>query len=451
MSADLSPLIVGRAIAELGAPRVRAARRYHDAWCVVGGGHLPLEARAGRVPIVDLRHALELKERRTEALARVRAWRGRALFVLHGTKTGTGKTYSAIRWLLDGFDRGERVAWLACADWPHDSKSENGKSRQQAWLDRGRYARRVVIDDIGAGTTGGSKDRDGNAQRPWTAEPMEGLLMDRIADGLSTLIISNSNAANMRLWLGSRVWSRIELGGRTSDNMAEVLSGEDLRAPDTADVDEFERSPIWHEHAAILSTIGCDRDGEDGLHVADGWAIGRALERDIATAARDAALVKDADARKLELWKPCARAIELLGLDRTAVTNRAKALLAAEQETADRLRRDLGVEVDPTEGLTFRQFAASLVGKAKSGMDAERERREADLQARLDRLPAIVDPSDVDTARSIATRAGLSLGGNADVGFYIVGPNGILRRGIKSKDRGWLEAAGLSKREAAPV
>ena len=447
MSRDLSPLIVGRAIAELGAPRVRAARRYHDAWCVVGGGHLPVEARSGRVPIVDLRHALELEERRTEALARVRAWKGRALFVLHGTKTGTGKTYSAIRWLLDGFDRGERVAWLACADWPHDSKSENGKSRQQAWLDRGRYARRVVIDDIGAGTTGGSKDREGNAQRPWTAEPMEGLLMDRISDGLSTLIISNSNAANMCLWLGSRVWSRIELGGRTSENMAEVLSGEDLRKPDT-DVDEFERSPIWHEHAAILAAIGCERDGEGGLHVADGWSIGRALERDIATTARDVAIKNAArpgvDARKLELWKPCTRAIELLGLDRGAVMSRAKALLAAEQETAERLRRDLGVEVDPTEGLTFRQFAAGLVGKAKSGMDAERERREADLRARLDRLPALVDPRDVDTARTIATRAGLSLGGNPDVGYYIVGPDGILRRNIKTSDRGWLEAAGLA-------
>ncbi len=441
---DLSPLIVARAIAELGAPRVRAARRYHEAWRAVGGGHLPLEQRAGLVPIVDLRHALELPERPTEALARVRAWRGRGLFVLHGLKTGTGKTYGAVRWLLDGFDRGESIAWLACADWPHDSKSENGKSRQQAWLDRGRYKRRVVIDDIGAGTTGGGfKGTDGKAQRPWTAEPMEGLIMDRISDGLSTLVISNSDATNMRLWLGSRVWSRIELGGRTCDNMAEILSGEDLREPDTADVDEFGRSPTWHEHAEILEAIGFERDGE-GLHIADGWAFGGRLERDIAAAARDAALVEDAAARKLVVWGPCTRAIRLLGLDRTAVMSRARALLASERETADRLRRELGVEVDPVEGLTFRQFAAGLVGKAKSSMDADREKREADLRSRLDRLPALVDPRDVDTARSIATRAGLSLGGNPDVGFYIVGPDGILRRNIKSSDRGWLEAAGLA-------
>lgn len=395
-SDEIPPRIIGLAIAELADARVRAAWQYLDTWRVLS---------AAGIPAHDLRHGLETEQVRTQPRDIVRDWArkgSRGLLVLYGTP-GTGKTFAAVRWAVTRHEAGRGVTWQLAAKWPY------AFAEQDAWVKRGRDAAGLIVDDMGTGETAAPK----------ATEAIEAMLLVRLAEGRSAILLSNANAAETRRALGERLWDRVKLAG----GVHEISERPSLRKADTVDVDSLGRSPTWHRHAAIIAAVGCERvDGELQL----GGSLGGAAANE--------------------------HALELLELDRAAVFDRGRAIYQREADTAARMRREFGIDVDPAVGLTFGQFASGLAGKVRGELEEERRRREAELRQRLtERIPAQLNPRDVDTAQAIATRAGIYVRGNADQGFEAVGPTGSVLRRSKSSDRAWVEAAASVIGEAVPA
>jgi hypothetical protein len=396
MADELPPRIIGLAICELADARVRAAWQYVEAWRVL---------TAAGVPVHDLRHALEAEQVRTQARDIVRAWAAkgaRGLLVLHGPP-GTGKTFAAARWAIALQSEGRGVVWQLAAEWPY------AFAEQDAWAKRGRKAGALVVDDLGTGQT---KSKE-------AIDAIQAMLQVRYSADLPTIMLSNANAAETRLAIGERIYDRLKLGGA----VREISERPSLRKLDDVELDDVKRSPRWAASAGIVAAIGCERvDGALDL----GGAVGSA--------------------------KSNANAIKVLGLDEALVLERGRLVLEREAATAERLRRELGIDVDPAIGLTFGQFASGLVGKTRATLDADRRKREADLQTKLaQRIPQQLNPNDVDTAQAIAKRAGIYVRGNADQGFEAVASDGRAVARDKSRDRAWILAAASLPGEAVPA
>lgn len=422
MTTELPPRIIALAIAELAIDLVRAAWRDLEAWRVLTG--------AG-VPVLELRLALETPETLTEPLARLREWNERGVLVEHGVP-GTGKTHAAILWLLSTVDRNLRypsmrglsMCWLAAATWPYQDRK-----LQDAWLRRGEGADVLVLDDLGAGASAAE----------WTRQPMEGMLMNRISAGKRTMLITNANAAETRSWLGPRLVSRIEMGGR----IVEIKSRKDLRKPDTTEVDEYGRSATWHRNAEIVEALGCRR--VDGT-----LEVGHVLEAATAKAVAAASLV-DGDAAKTLAWAPCRSARELLGLDPKAIQARAREIDARERSVCGDIATTYGVEV-PEGGITA-EVAMSVVRQllAKNTIAVAPE----PVRPRHS-VPAHVADDAVEAASELALRHHMHVRETSDGTWEVRRWKGaghastesdLEASGFASKGQAWLGAAMLLRDE----
>jgi hypothetical protein len=384
VTAELPPRIIALAIADLAADRVRAAWRCLEAWRVL--------SLAG-VPVLDVRHALETPEVFSEPLTHVRDFeqRGsRGMLVEHGVP-GTGKTYSAVKWLLGTFDRnvayphsrGLTMCWLAASTWPYQDRK-----LQDAWLRRGEMADRLVLDDLGAGASAAE----------WTRGPMEGMLMNRLAAGRPTLLVSNANGAELRSWLGPRLVDRIAMGGR----IVEIKSRKSLRVPDDAELDDDGRSPVWHANTALVAAIGCRR--VDGV-----LEVGHVLERDVEIACEAAYKLDGSEARRVA-FGPCKRARILLSLDPEVIQARAAERHAREHSVCGELAETYGITIGEG-GLTFHNAmdaVRQLLERRPASTSPPRQNREPI------RVPTHVADTAVDAARELALRHHMHVKPNAD-------------------------------------
>jgi hypothetical protein len=449
MTAELPPRIIALAIAALAADRVRAAWRDLEAWRVLG--------LAG-VPLLDIRHALETPEALTEPLTHVREWEqrdSRGMLVEHGVP-GTGKTYSAVKWLLGTLDRnlnyphlrGLTMCWLAASTWPYQDRK-----LQDAWLKRGEAADRLVLDDIGAGASAAA----------WTREPMEGMLMNRLAAGRSTMLVSNANALDLRSWLGPRLVDRISMGGR----IIEIKSKKSMRAPDETELDADGHSPTWHANAAIVGGDypgrGQGRDvkaGGLGCRRLDGATleVGHVLEAAVERASADARRTDDAAEAKRIAWKPCVDAQLLLGLDGRAMHARGLEIDARERRVLGELSEQYKIDI-PAGGFTVdtaMQAVEQLLARGKPAPVAA-----APLNRRPIIVPAHVAGDAVDAARDLCLTNGIHVKRNpSGLAFQAVrwsddpsnpiGRFDVVADGQPSEGQGWLAGAMVLRDEQAP-
>jgi hypothetical protein len=363
-----NPVRIAAAIADLATDTVCEAWHYLDAVDRLGAREP--ESPVGIQPL-ELRHALERPRENTEAMRAMDHWvraGARGLLSIVG-KVGRGKSHAAACWALDRGRDFKDTLWLACASWP---AAKEQSAERAALIRRAQHASALVLDDLGAGSS----------SAPWVAEHFEGPLISRVGRFAPTVIISNKSRAELKDWLGARLWDRLAYAG----GVVEVSGTESMRKRDDTPLDDGGRSTRWITCARLVGVVGCEL--VDGRLV-----VGRALEQEAARVGNGVNVY----------------AAELLGLDRDDVRARAALL---EQRDRELVAKE-GLDVDVSEGLTFAALVPALALRIVSNQAEEAAAAKAHAasldRARLELMPVLVDldahvtPAALAAAKSLAS------------------------------------------------
>jgi hypothetical protein len=326
------PWWVAAAIAELGADKVRQAKRYLGEWEAL--------AEAG-VPRADIRQYLA-EPSETEPLIKLRAWAEQSeqgLLCIMGYP-GTGKGFAAGWWTLDRHRRGLFTHWFVA-----DRLSVLSINERQEALARIIDVQALVLDDIGSGATRGDMLRD----------QLCSMVKIRIDQNRPTVVLSNGTADELSGWLGPRIIDRCRVAG----GFVEVASRDSLRSKLTIiKLDEFARGPEWHEAKQLVDLVGCEpveRYDTDGRLLAVEDEVGGALQ----------------NATRREGYAACRRVRELLDLDQRTVMARAEQL-----EKKAKLR-------ELEEG-TFESKCEKLLARLTESIRNDKKEREAQINHRIE-------------------------------------------------------------------
>jgi hypothetical protein len=387
---DPNPVRIAAAIADLARDTVCDAWHYLDA--VERLGAREPESPVGIQPL-ELRHALERPRDNTEAMRAMDHWvraGARGLLSIVG-KVGRGKSHAAACWALDRGRDFKDTLWLACASWP---AAKEQSAERAALIRRAQHASALVLDDLGAGSS----------SAPWVAEHFEGPLISRVGRFAPTVIITNKSKAELKDWLGGRLWDRLAYAGGVvevpgcdackgtklvNERKCTTCDGSgavSMRKRDDTPLDEQARSTRWLTCARLVGVIGCEL--VDGRLV-----VGRALEQEAARVGNGVNVY----------------AAELLGLDRDAVRARAALL---EQRDRELVAKE-GLDVDVSGGITFAALVPALalriVENQAEEAAAARARADDIERAKLELMPVRVDldahvtPAALASAKSLAS------------------------------------------------
>jgi len=364
MTPEITPRLVAEAIAALADEQVRESWAYLDTWDRL--------ARAG-VPVADVRRGLDTEPVQTEAMGYVARWAGeggRGLLVICGEAKGTGKTYAATRFVAREVRGGRRVAWVPAARLSTMSLRERDE-----YLNRATAAQTMVVDDVGAGVTGYrpiSDDDRGKGEH--LRGIFEGVIMDRLGRGGTTLVVSNASLLEMSHWLGDRLLDRLKQAG----DVVEVRDRTSRRMRDPDDVDRATgQGAAYRKHRKIVSVIGYDAGDR---RVGDAL-IARTQRAGYEVDAEDYDS-KDYDeelARTRKGFEVCKAARLLLGLDQGSVQAKARELAEAEARTVAAVAEEFDLDLG-AEGLTL-EVGLALVARRMASRWRERLREQEEKAA----------------------------------------------------------------------
>lgn len=375
---------IASAIAELGQPRLDAAAAY---------ARTCIDLVAAGIPRVELALALDCERPiDTVSMRKVQRWAANPSGCLAMVgPNGCGKSFAAQRMAIERHARGQRTCWLAAVEW-----DRYDKTAQARWVAAGLSAQLLVVDDLGAGSTGAG----GYVQADAESE-VERMIVDRMGDGRPTAVLVNGNEESVSRQLGGRIWSRMRRSGGT---VYLPEDSEDLReGTEEPPINTLGRWPRWQAAADLLDLVGHDDQGS--------WH--RLIRR-----CSDGDYMRDVAAR--------------LGLNRAEVIEHAKRIPSNERALAAEAARVLRVDV---VDYSLDGVLAAIVAKQK------REREVTPGARTLGPHPVDVHPSGDDgrRARKLAEPLGFEVVKRRD-GFELHHRGRPLSTGWASLDAAWCGA-----------
>lgn len=393
---DESTRHIAYAISDLAAEQVREKWRYLHAWTTL---------RASGVPALLLRHVLDLEAVSTEARRVVDEWThlgSRGLLAIVGAQD-CGKSDAQVRWALQRHREGLSTMWIHAVTWGRlGFGSRDEPNEIAALLRKAEKADALIIDDVGAGDTQGSLFKT----------KMRGLILER--GQRPTMISGNVNKAELMLWLGSQIESRLHETGRVHH----IPSSLEMRKDDGV-IDDLGRSPAWFAARKMVDYFGCERSLRyvDGEYV-ESFDIGGQLADALKRMPHDNAI------RKLR------ETADRMGAGWPELVAVAKRLWRIEELAQSGL-------IEAAKGLLDSMVLQPMEPPPKPKLDTDRPMGAPPLLGKPARW------ATGDGARRSMHAAGFRVKRRGEV-FTVLYRESVLHPGVVSEHQGWVLAAGMT-------